>query len=113
MQGMGSKKGVTALNDTDESEISHPRVQPILRRFSAVASAWLSRRRCLNLGQRETASHLKYCQPSLVLQVQCEYVRCPIPYMGSEQPGAPLDPRMPPTGEFVVCSFITCLGDKG
>lgn len=32
-------------------------------------------------------------------QVQCEYVRCPLPYMGGEQPGAPVKPNSPPLGE--------------
>ncbi|CAN0498301.1 unnamed protein product, partial [Laminaria digitata] len=31
-------------------------------------------------------------------QVQCELVRCPLPYMGGEQPGAPVNPNSPPQG---------------
>ena len=32
-------------------------------------------------------------------QVPCRFVRCPLPYMGGDQPGAPVNPNMPPLGE--------------
>lgn len=32
-------------------------------------------------------------------QVACKMVRCPLPYMGGEQPGAPVNPNWPPVGE--------------
>lgn len=38
-------------------------------------------------------------------QVQCKMVRCPLPYMGSDQPGAPPNPNAPPTGKR-PCSGI-------
>lgn len=31
-------------------------------------------------------------------------VRCPLPYMGGEQPGAPVNPDMPPLGKTLVCA---------
>ncbi|CAM9648474.1 unnamed protein product, partial [Choristocarpus tenellus] len=49
-------------------------------------------------------------------RVQCDYVRCPLPYMGPEQPGAPPNPRNPPLGPFGTGvsgpSFGMCPVDK-
>jgi len=33
------------------------------------------------------------------LQTTCKMVRCPLPYMGGEQPGAPVNPNIPPLGK--------------
>eukprot|EP00904_Undaria_pinnatifida_P005193 jgi/Undpi1/1803/HiC_scaffold_12.g05190.m1 len=43
-------------------------------------------------------------------QVQCEYVRCPLPYMGGEQPGAPVNPNNPPLGPFGTGSSTPSFG---
>lgn len=45
-------------------------------------------------------------------QTTCRMVRCPLPYMGGEQPGAPVNPNMPPVGEWIYilgCFGFSCL----
>eukprot|EP00752_Nemacystus_decipiens_P018730 g16793.t1 len=43
-------------------------------------------------------------------QTACKMVRCPLPYMASEQPGAPVNPNMPPVGPFGTGSSTPSFG---
>ncbi|CAN0360664.1 unnamed protein product [Ascophyllum nodosum] len=44
-------------------------------------------------------------------QVPCRFVRCPLPYMGGDQPGAPVNPNMPPLGPFGTGSSTPSYGN--
>ncbi|CAN0122225.1 unnamed protein product, partial [Scytosiphon promiscuus] len=43
-------------------------------------------------------------------QTTCQMVRCPLPYMGGEQPGAPVNPNYPPVGPFGTGSSTPSFG---